>query len=112
MRKDNWQETLPASGKFMSNSINSSPQNRARGRVWLIGGLAMAAVLGGYWYSNRPAAANVNRASPAAPVRIAKVEKRDMAVIDRSLGTVLANTMVQVTARVQGTLEKALFKEG
>jgi multidrug efflux system membrane fusion protein len=35
-----------------------------------------------------------------------------MPVIERSLGTVLANTTVQLTARVQGTLERAYFQEG
>jgi multidrug efflux system membrane fusion protein len=114
MRKDNWLETPPATGKFMSNSIVGSSSGRSHGKVWLLGGLALVAVLGGYWYFTRPetTAANVGRGNNAAPVRVAKVEKRDMAVIDRSLGTVLANTLVQVSARVQGTLEKAMFKEG
>ena len=35
-----------------------------------------------------------------------------MAVVERSLGTVIANTLVQLSARVQGTLESAQFKEG
>ena len=48
----------------------------------------------------------------AAPVRVAVVEQRDMAVVERSLGTVVANTLVQLSARVQGTLESANFKEG
>ena len=34
-----------------------------------------------------------------------------MAVVERSLGTVVANTLVQLSARVQGTLESANFKE-
>jgi multidrug efflux system membrane fusion protein len=45
-------------------------------------------------------------------VRVAIAERRDMPVVERSLGTVLANTTVQLTARVQGTLVKALFQEG
>ena len=97
----------------MSNSIIGTSSGRSHGKVWLFGGLALVAVLGGYWYFTRPTTGAANlRGNNAAPVRIAKVEKRDMAVIDRSLGTVLANTLVQVSARVQGTLEKATFKEG
>ncbi|HTQ99899.1 MAG TPA: efflux RND transporter periplasmic adaptor subunit [Candidatus Acidoferrum sp.] len=98
----------------MSNSIAGTTVHRSRGKVWLIGGIALVAVLGGYWYLNRPDAggANANRVNIAAPVRVAKVEKRDMAVIERSLGNVLANTLVQVTPRVQGTLQRAMFKEG
>jgi multidrug efflux system membrane fusion protein len=113
MRKANWQETPPATGTFMSTSTAGSPPTRSRGKVWFAGALTLAAVLGGYWYFNRPETGNTNRINNnTAPVRVAKVEKRDMAVIDRSLGTVLANTLVQVSARVQGTLEKAMFKEG
>lgn len=81
-----------------------------RGR--LAGGLALVLVLAGYWYfSGRSDESGAPR-SNAAPVRVARVEKRDMAVVERSLGTVVANTLVQVVARVTGTLEEAKFKEG
>lgn len=99
----------------MSQSISGSPRGRSRGKVWFAGSIALVAVLGGYWYLNRPDTAagfNANRVNNAAPVRVARVEKRNMAVIERSLGTVLANTLVQVTPRVQGILQKAMFKEG
>ena len=36
----------------------------------------------------------------------------DMPVVKDALGTVVANTTVSVTARVQGQLTKAYFKEG
>ncbi|MDE2450324.1 MAG: efflux RND transporter periplasmic adaptor subunit [Gammaproteobacteria bacterium] len=49
---------------------------------------------------------------PAAPVRTAQVLRRDMPVVEHTVGTVLANVTVQVTARVQGTLELAHFTEG
>lgn len=35
-----------------------------------------------------------------------------MPIVERTVGTVLANAIVQVTPRVQGTLESAFFKEG
>ena len=77
-----------------------------------IGGGLLVLVLGGYWYLNgRDQGAGEKRGN-AAPVRVALVEQRDMAVVERSLGTVVANTLVQLTARVQGTLERANFKEG
>ncbi|HKD47998.1 MAG TPA: efflux RND transporter periplasmic adaptor subunit [Rhizomicrobium sp.] len=50
--------------------------------------------------------------SVAAPVRVARVEKRDMPVVERSLGTIIAYDTVELTARVQGTLDRAEFKEG
>jgi multidrug efflux system membrane fusion protein len=84
---------------------------KGRARVWLMGGAALILVLGVYWYVNN-SGSETARPSNAAPVRVAKIERRDMAVIEHSLGTIIANTTVQVTARVQGTLDKANFREG
>jgi multidrug efflux system membrane fusion protein len=83
-------------------------------RNYLIGGGALLLVLGGYWYYNHNAtpAAGRNVRGLAAPVRIAVVQQRDMAVVERNIGTVVANSSVSVTARVQGQLTKAYFKEG
>ena len=89
----------------------AGPGHAPRLKSWIIGGAALALVLGGYWYFNGRSA-DASRPSNAAAVRVAIVQKRDMAVIERSLGTVVANTLVQLTARVQGTLESANFKEG
>src|ERR1700761_8196026 len=83
-------------------------------RNYLIGGGALLLVLGGYWYYNHNAApvAGRNARNQAAPVRVAAAQQRDMAVIERTIGTVIANSSVSVTARVQGQLTKAYFKEG
>src|SRR5665213_1019058 len=81
-------------------------------RNWLIGAAALVLVLGGLWHfvnSNIPVG---GRHRVAAPVRTAKVGRRDMAVVEHTLGTVVANATVQVTARVQGTLESVSFQEG
>ena len=92
-------------------SEQSDPAGGPRLRTWLVGGIALVLVLGGYWYFNgRDSGAA--KPSNAAPVRVAKVEQRDMAVIERSLGTVVANTLVQLSARVQGTIMSANFQEG
>lgn len=85
----------------------------ARRRLsWAIGGGALVLVLAGYWYFNNRDQQGSGPRVQAAPVRVAVVQQRDMAVIERSLGTVIANTTVQLTARVQGTLDKANFTEG
>ncbi len=81
-------------------------------KSWLIGGGLLVLVLGGYWYWNGKGDSGNERRANAAPVRVAVVEQRDMPVVERSLGTVVANTLVQLSARVQGTLESAHFKEG
>jgi multidrug efflux system membrane fusion protein len=81
---------------------------------WLLGGGALIAVLTTFAYMNRvgPGAAQRGPRSTAAPVRVAVAERRDVAVVERTIGTVLANTAVQVTARVQGVIDAAHFQEG
>ena len=90
----------------------AGPGHLPRARSLIVGGGLLILVLAGYWYFNgRSDNGGVQRTN-AAPVRIARVDKRDMAVVERSLGTAVANTLVQVVARVQGNLESANFKEG
>jgi multidrug efflux system membrane fusion protein len=84
----------------------------ARRRKSLIGGgAALVLVLGGFWYFTHDSAPKTGR-NLAAPVKVAAVEQRTMAVIERTIGTVVANSNVSVNARVQGQLVKAFFKEG
>jgi len=83
-----------------------------RARTFIIGGGLLVLVLGGYWYLGTRGDSGADKRNNAAPVRVAVVEQRDMAVVERSLGSVVANTLVQLSARVQGTLESAYFKEG
>jgi multidrug efflux system membrane fusion protein len=90
----------------------AGPGRLPSARSLIIGGGLLVLVLGGYWYLGRSSDSGAERRSNAAPVRVAVVEQRDMAVVERSLGTVVANTLVQLSARVQGTLDKANFKEG
>ena len=81
-------------------------------RAWIVGGGLLVLVLGGYWYFNAVGTDSGERRAATAPVRVVRVEKRDMAVVERSLGTVIAYDTVELTARVQGTLDRANFKEG
>ena len=93
-------------------AATTGPGHFPRIRTLVIGGGALVLVLAGFWYFNGARDSVGEKRSLAAPIRIARVEKRDMAVVERSLGTVVANTLVQVVARVTGTLEQANFKEG
>ena len=52
------------------------------------------------------------RGPQAAPVRIATASVRDVPVIVRTIGTVLANSVVNVKSQVDGPLLAANFKEG
>ncbi|HUE64952.1 MAG TPA: efflux RND transporter periplasmic adaptor subunit [Rhizomicrobium sp.] len=89
----------------------TGPGHPPRLRTWIIGGILLLLVLGGYRYFNS-ISADSGRPAIAAPVRVARVEKRDMPVVQRSLGAVMAFTVVEVSSRVQGTMEHATFKEG
>src|SRR6185437_258359 len=83
----------------------------SRLRTYAVGGIALALVLGGFWYFTHESAPPARRTG-AAPVKVATVEVRDMAVIEHTIGTVLANSTVQINARVAGQLVKAFFHEG
>ena len=92
---------------------------QAKGRKWLIvGGAALVAVLAGfYYYSGNGTTGGAGggrggRGGAAAPVRVTTVVQRDMPVVERTIGTVVAFSTVSVTSRVQGQLNEANFREG
>ncbi|HWY63073.1 MAG TPA: efflux RND transporter periplasmic adaptor subunit [Rhizomicrobium sp.] len=86
---------------------------KVRGVKWL-GVAALILVLGGFWYVNHRGITDQPRSArgAAAPVKVAKVERRDMSVIERTIGTVLASDTIQVTPQVAGRVQQAFFKEG
>jgi len=89
----------------------SSPARQFLARKYLIGAAGLAVALGGFWYFTNSSAPPPRRVM-AAPVRVAVVEQRKMEVIERTIGTVMANSTVSVNARVQGQLTRAFFREG
>jgi multidrug efflux system membrane fusion protein len=88
---------------------DDGPSGRARSLA--IGGAALALALGGFWYFSHSSAPPARRAQ-AAPVKVASVAIGNMPVIERTIGTVMANSTVQINARIQGQMIKAYFKEG
>lgn len=104
-----------------------------RGIARAIGAGVLILILGGYWYASgspqidallttfvrfagvqSQTAGVLPPARPVAavPVRVGQALRRDLDVIRRTPGTVLANTMVQVTSQVVGIIESESFKEG
>jgi multidrug efflux system membrane fusion protein len=81
-------------------------------RRYLMGGIALVLVLGGFYYWSHSGTGPVRRGPITAPVRVATTSTRDMSVVEHTIGTVVANSSVSVTARVQGQLTKAFFREG
>jgi multidrug efflux system membrane fusion protein len=84
----------------------------SRGRSLAIGGIALALALGAFWYFTHLSPQQPQRRNVAAPVKVALVEIADMPVVEHTIGTVIANSTVQVNARVAGQLTKAFFHEG
>jgi len=82
-----------------------------RGRTLAIGGAALVLILGGFWFFTHSSAPPVRRVQ-AAPVHVASVDIGNMAVVEHTIGTVMANSTVQINARIQGQMIKAYFKEG
>jgi multidrug efflux system membrane fusion protein len=100
-------QTPPVRG----DGLDRDSERRSRLRTLAVGGAALALLLGGFWYFTHNTAKPARRVM-AAPVHVAPVEVRDMAVIERTIGTVMANSTVQINARVAGQLVKAFFREG
>jgi multidrug efflux system membrane fusion protein len=80
-------------------------------RKYIIGSAALVAVLVGFYFWSHSGATGPRRA-PTVPVQVGEAQQLDMPVVKDALGTVVANTTVAVTARVQGQLTKEFFKEG
>jgi multidrug efflux system membrane fusion protein len=98
-------QTLPA--------VQEAPRTAAGGlspRTWLILGVLGVVILGFVLYSifggSKP------KPTPPPPVMVQQASRKDMAVVEHTIGTVVSNATVQVTARVQGQLLKAYFTEG
>jgi multidrug efflux system membrane fusion protein len=81
-------------------------------RKYLYGGVALAAVLAGFYFWSHTGGDAGPRRAPTVPVTVAPAIQQDMPVVKNTIGTVVANSTVSVTARVQGQLTKAYFKEG
>lgn len=80
-------------------------------KAWVIGGVALIALVGGYWYFNQDKAPPRARRMPI-PVRVGRVTRANMPVVEHTLGTVVPFITVQIAPRVSGVIENADFKEG
>lgn len=96
---------------FPDQQAGGAPHRTGR-MVWAgVAGLIL--ILGAFWYWNRDDQGASRGARALAPsVEVAKVTQATMPVIERTIGTVVANSTVLVNTRVQGQLVQAFFKEG
>jgi membrane fusion protein, multidrug efflux system len=104
---------IPDTLTTMPSAVQTLPERlrRSSSRTRLIVGIAAAAVVVflAYRFFGGPAA---TPKPPAAPVMVSIIATADVPVVEHTIGTVVSNATVQVTARVNGQLLKAYFKEG
>jgi len=101
-------DTVPTSVQGLPGAIR-----RADSRTRLIwGGLALVLVAGLIWLIRDLTSGPSKPAMPPAPVKVVAAKETTVTVIEHTLGTVMANATVQVTARVDGQMMSAGFKEG
>lgn len=93
---------MSAVGRFLDPSTT-------RGKV-ILGGIAIAIAAGGY----RAYQPTANKRAPetTVPVSVQKVARQDVPVIRVGYGTVRAFNSVVLKVRVDGALQKVLFREG
>jgi multidrug efflux system membrane fusion protein len=99
-------EALPARIRAVPRHWQSlSARNR------LITGVVAAAILALllWWLLSGGAP---KRVVPPPPVIVATAASRNVTVVEHTIGTVLANSTIQVTARVSGQILSAGFREG
>jgi multidrug efflux system membrane fusion protein len=110
MRADFQQDPGP-NGAAVSAPPARAPRSAVRAGV--MGVTALALVLAAFSWFTRPKGADHAKAGSAgAPVRVGVATRRDMAVVERSVGSVMAQTFVQVLPQVTGKLERQDFHEG
>ncbi len=114
LRTDRYPSAAEAGAGRAPEADGAPAPRRFKALKWLVGGGALVLVLGTFAYLNHSGMGGRNRGprSTTAPVRVALAAQRDMPVVEHTIGTVVANTAVQVTSRVQGVIDAAHFQEG
>jgi membrane fusion protein, multidrug efflux system len=79
---------------------------------WLLPGFGLLLLAALLWFGIKYLFPAKPHTPPPAPVRTALAMKKDVAVVQTTIGTVVSPATVQVTAQVQGKLLKAYFQEG
>ena len=79
---------------------------------WILYGLGAAVLLFIVWELVAPLFATRKKPPPAPPVKVRAAVRKDVTVMQNTIGTVVSPATVQVTAQVTGKLLAANFQEG
>jgi len=101
-------QTFPASVQGIPAAIR-----RADSRTRLIASVvAVVLALALAWYLTNLFRAAPAKLTPPAPVIVETVRRQDVRVVEHTIGTILAENTVQLSAQVTGQLTAANFREG
>ena len=105
---------FPTSFDALPASVQEFPRRirRLDHRTRVVGGAVIAAALLGLLAYLAWGTGKSERARPAPLVVTATATTQDVTVVEHTMGTVVANATVQVTAQVTGQLMRAAFQEG
>lgn len=101
-------ETVPSAVHGLPGAIRRS-DSRTRLIVGIAGAAAVAALV---WYLVEGRTAPPAKTTPPVPVTIGRVQQKNVQVVEHTIGTILAESTVQLTAQVTGQLLAANFREG
>jgi multidrug efflux system membrane fusion protein len=104
------QSKIPDSLQALPTGDNTRGVVHPRLRLGL-GIAAAAAALGLIWYATLPASSGQHQ-PPPPPVNVAEAVRKNVTVVERTIGTVVAQATVNVTSQVAGQVTKADFQEG
>jgi multidrug efflux system membrane fusion protein len=104
-------ETLRVAEDF-PHGIADRLNRLSRRSRWILYGLGAVILLFIVWELVAPLFATKKKPPPAPPVKVATAMRKDVTVMQNTIGTVVSPAMVQVTAQVTGKLLVANFREG
>ncbi len=98
----------------MDSRVDVTSRPSRRGRRWLVLIVVVAVATGAasyvLWHRGQPAVRAAS--SPAVPVTVSAVARRDVPMFLDSLGTVQASNTVAVHSQIDGKLQSVAFVEG